>query len=177
MIPINFHTIVLRRKHSRTWRGTISDQRRDAAVSSFISRQEQDPCRSFRLLAGPSRDVITTRHLSPSLVFTAFAGDFFWCPVKTRNRARQLCLLSLSLSRSNHENSCIVRACTRILPNLLTSSYFCFIYRDYSYISFPSYFCFRGFFPPDYLSDFIIKKVYSGRDWIRTNWENQIFVY
>lgn len=98
MIPINFHTIVLRRKHSRTWRGTISDQRRDAAVSSFISRQEQDPCRSFRLLAGPSRDVITTRHLSPSLVFTAFAGDFFWCPVKTRNRARQLCLLSLSLS-------------------------------------------------------------------------------
>lgn len=84
---------------------TISDQRRDAAVSSFISRQEQDPCRSFRLLAGPSRDVITTRHLSPSFVFTAFAGDFFCCPVKTRNRARQLCREEqsrLSLSQSNH---------------------------------------------------------------------------
>lgn len=102
MIPINFHTIV--ESILVRWRGTISDQRRDAAVSSFISRQEQDPCRSFRLLAGPSRDVITTRHLSPSLVFTAFAGDFFWCPVKTRNRALQLCLLlspppSLSQSR------------------------------------------------------------------------------
>lgn len=123
MIPINFHTIV--ESILVRWRGTISDQRRDAAVSSFISRQEQDPCRSFRLLAGPSRDVITTRHLSPSLVFTAFAGDFFWCPVKTRNRALQLCLLlspPLSLSQSNHENSCIVRACTRILPNLLASS-------------------------------------------------------
>lgn len=89
---------------------TISDQRRDAAVSSFISRQEQDPCRSFRLLAGPSRDVITTRHLSPSFVFTAFAGDFFCCPVKTRNRARQLCReeqsrLSLSLNRTTR--SCV----------------------------------------------------------------------
>lgn len=89
---------------------TIFDQRRDAAVSSFISRQEQDPCRSFRLLAGPSRDVITTRHLSPSFVFTAFAGDFFCCPVKTRNRARQLCReeqsrLSLSLNRTTR--SCV----------------------------------------------------------------------
>lgn len=99
MIPINFHTIVLRRKHSRTWRGTISDQRRDAAVSSFISRQEQDPCRSFRLLAGPSRDVITTRHLSPSLVFTAFAGDFFWWKpeIEPANCASSL---SLSLDRT-----------------------------------------------------------------------------
>lgn len=57
--------------------------------------------------------------------------------------------------------------------------YFCLHYRDIIiYISFPSYFCFMQFklFLP-WLTDFIIKKVYSGRDWIRANWENQIFVY
>lgn len=43
----------------------IFDQRRDAAVS-FISRQEQDPRRSFRPRTGPSRDVIVALHLSPS---------------------------------------------------------------------------------------------------------------
>ena len=43
----------------------IFDRRRDAAVS-FISRQEQDPRRSFRPRTGPSRDVIVALHLSPS---------------------------------------------------------------------------------------------------------------
>lgn len=45
--------------------GEIFDRRRDAAVS-FISRQEQDPRRSFRPRTGPSRDVIVALHLSPS---------------------------------------------------------------------------------------------------------------
>lgn len=54
-----------RRRREGGGEGEIFDRRRDAAVS-FISRQEQDPRRSFRPRTGPSRDVIVALHLSPS---------------------------------------------------------------------------------------------------------------
>lgn len=78
---IYFRAIARRRK--RPGQAEIFDRRRDAAVS-FISRQEQDPRKSFRPRTGPSRDVIVARHLSPSRLPPLRAGDFFLFHVKTR---------------------------------------------------------------------------------------------
>lgn len=81
--PARTRTWTRRRRRRRE--REIFDRRRDAAVS-FISRQEQDPRRSFRPRTGPSRDVIVALHLSPSRFprLRCRAGDFFLFHVKTR---------------------------------------------------------------------------------------------
>lgn len=106
MIPINFHTIVLRRKHSRTRRNDL----RSAPGRSCFFFYLATGTGSVQVVSLASRTFEGRYHYSPSVTELGF-HCFCWCPVKTRNRARQLCReesLSLSLSQSNHENSCII---------------------------------------------------------------------
>lgn len=62
---------------------------------------------SFRPRTGPSRDVIVTRHLSPSSVSSAAlrAGDFFFCsalkPPEVTRGGRGEGRLSIGVARSN----------------------------------------------------------------------------
>lgn len=79
-----------RPRRGRGGEGEIFDRRRDAAVS-FISRQEQDPRRSFRPRTGPSRDVIVALHLSPSRFPRCAAGPatFFCSTLKPSNEGEE----------------------------------------------------------------------------------------
>lgn len=60
---------------------------------------------SFRPRTGPSRDVIVTRHLSPSSVSSAAGRRFFFCsalkPPVTREGERGESRLSIGVARSN----------------------------------------------------------------------------
>lgn len=96
MIPINFHTIVLRRKHSRTRRNDL----RSAPGRSCFFFYLATGTGSVQVVSLASRTFEGRYHYSPSVTELGF-HCFCWCPVKTRNRARQLCREeSLSLNRT-----------------------------------------------------------------------------
>lgn len=114
MIPINFHTIVLRRKHSRTRRNDL----RSAPGRSCFFFYLATGTGSVQVVSLASRTFEGRYHYSPSVTelrFHCFCWWFFLLPGENQKSSPPtvprgaITSLSLSLSQSNHENtrSCV----------------------------------------------------------------------
>lgn len=110
MIPINFHTIVLRRKHSRTRRNDLRSAPRRSCFFFYLATGTG----SVQVVSLASRTFEGRYHYSPSVTelrFHCFCWWFFLLPGENQKSSPPTvprgAITSLSLSLSIEPRSCV----------------------------------------------------------------------